>query len=192
MNSFYGVMALPTFRLYTPAMAAEITKHGREIIEHTRDVVEDMGYTVIYGDTDSVFVSGINDTDAARELESAINSKYNDYVSTFGIKEHRLQIEFEAFAPRALMVKKKRYAMRLDDGTNKIAGFQLKRSDTQPLARRLQETVINYILDGAKAPEVIEWYNKEKNGAYRDWETDRKSTRLNSSHRSLSRMPSSA
>ena len=28
--------------------------------------------------------------------------------------------------------------------------------------------------------------------AYRDWETDRKSTHLNSSHRSLSRMPSSA
>ena len=34
-------------------------------------------------------------------------------------------------------------------------------------------------------------YNKAS--AYRDWETiDRKSTRLNSSHRSLSRMPSSA
>ena len=30
------------------------------------------------------------------------------------------------------------------------------------------------------------------NTYYRDWETDRKSTRLNSSHRSLSRMPSSA
>ena len=28
--------------------------------------------------------------------------------------------------------------------------------------------------------------------AYRDWETDRKSTRLNSSHLKLSRMPSSA
>ena len=33
---------------------------------------------------------------------------------------------------------------------------------------------------------------KKTNTAYRDWETDRKSTRLNSSHRSLSRMPSSA
>ena len=33
---------------------------------------------------------------------------------------------------------------------------------------------------------------KEQPKAYRDWETDRKSTRLNSSHRSLSRMPSSA
>ena len=34
--------------------------------------------------------------------------------------------------------------------------------------------------------------NAIDNNAYRDWETDRKSTRLNSSHRSLSRMPSSA
>ena len=38
-------------------------------------------------------------------------------------------------------------------------------------------------------------YTKRPDAAkhtYRDWETDRKSTRLNSSHRSLSRMPSSA
>ena len=35
--------------------------------------------------------------------------------------------------------------------------------------------------------------NKNNKDKYRDWETeDRKSTRLNSSHRSLSRMPSSA
>ena len=33
---------------------------------------------------------------------------------------------------------------------------------------------------------------EQQDYAYRDWETDRKSTRLNSSHRSLSRMPSSA
>ena len=34
--------------------------------------------------------------------------------------------------------------------------------------------------------------NSKEKPIYRDWETDRKSTRLNSSHRSLSRMPSSA
>ena len=33
---------------------------------------------------------------------------------------------------------------------------------------------------------------KEKLAFYRDWETDRKSTRLNSSHSGESRMPSSA
>ena len=36
------------------------------------------------------------------------------------------------------------------------------------------------------------WINRLIACGYRDWETDRKSTRLNSSHRSLSRMPSSA
>ena len=33
---------------------------------------------------------------------------------------------------------------------------------------------------------------KYQDGSYRDWETDRKSTRLNSSHSAKSRMPSSA
>ena len=34
--------------------------------------------------------------------------------------------------------------------------------------------------------------DKKTGGEYRDWETDRKSTRLNSSHSRASRMPSSA
>ena len=35
-------------------------------------------------------------------------------------------------------------------------------------------------------------YDPDNPGDYRDWETDRKSTRLNSSHSAKSRMPSSA
>ena len=53
--------------------------------------------------------------------------------------------------------------------------FSDKENDIQKLVKLTKSE--NYIL-----------YNT----AYRDWETDRKSTRLNSSHRSLSRMPSSA
>ena len=36
------------------------------------------------------------------------------------------------------------------------------------------------------------YYRDWEIGRYRDWETDRKSTRLNSSHSAKSRMPSSA
>ena len=46
-----------------------------------------------------------------------------------------------------------------------------------------------------QAEAIVTGYPKVTGGevcSYRDWETDRKSTRLNSSHRSLSRMPSSA
>ena len=56
--------------------------------------------------------------------------------------------------------------------------------------------VVNNVLTSAKenygfnaaTGEYVDMFD----AAYRDWETDRKSTRLNSSHRSLSRMPSSA
>ena len=41
------------------------------------------------------------------------------------------------------------------------------------------------VMDGFERDEVITHF-------YRDWETDRKSTRLNSSHITRSRMPSSA
>ena len=40
--------------------------------------------------------------------------------------------------------------------------------------------------------KVIYWNIIDAETLYRDWETDRKSTRLNSSHSGESRMPSSA
>ena len=39
---------------------------------------------------------------------------------------------------------------------------------------------------------IRKWRQKYDRASYRDWETDRKSTRLNSSHSGESRMPSSA
>ena len=52
--------------------------------------------------------------------------------------------------------------------------------------RELSELIIK------EAREMLTEMAIENKPPYRDWETDRKSTRLNSSHRSLSRMPSSA
>ena len=46
--------------------------------------------------------------------------------------------------------------------------------------------------DEEKEKLWVEKLNKQERWAYRDWETDRKSTRLNSSHSGESRMPSSA
>ena len=48
---------------------------------------------------------------------------------------------------------------------------------------------IKALVEWIKKKGIADTYTKSR---YRDWETDRKSTRLNSSHRSLSRMPSSA
>ena len=48
------------------------------------------------------------------------------------------------------------------------------------------------ILASSNAGSVVTFSAGQKTIWYRDWETDRKSTRLNSSHSAKSRMPSSA
>ena len=65
---------------------------------------------------------------------------------------------------------------------------------TKPIDSNKKEKVVleegKSIVRNFPVEENIILENEEQ--VYRDWETDRKSTRLNSSHRSLSRMPSSA
>ena len=56
----------------------------------------------------------------------------------------------------------------------------------------LQSTSIQKTYNDTMSKRVYANNNDLASPTYRDWETDRKSTRLNSSHRSLSRMPSSA
>ena len=74
--------------------------------------------------------------------------------------------------------------------------FDIPAYEGETIEHKVQRIVLNKepIEDGA---EII--YTEKKDGVlpqyeqkYRDWETDRKSTRLNSSHITRSRMPSSA
>ena len=162
MNSFYGVMAFPSFRLYTPQMAEEVTRRGREIIEFTKETVEAQGYKVIYGDTDSVFVANIPDTAHAERLEQILNGNYNDYAHTNNLEEHRFRIEFEKFGTRAILVGKKRYAMKTEGGEYIVKGFQMVRSDAQQKTKDIQEEIIHRILDGATGTDIRNYYLKEK------------------------------
>ena len=52
--------------------------------------------------------------------------------------------------------------------------------------------LIGIAKDAHAAAEAMKGHSPQAENIYRDWETDRKSTRLNSSHLKLSRMPSSA
>ena len=62
--------------------------------------------------------------------------------------------------------------------------------------REVTEDLGDKSIDGEYIRSRYKWFRKKGgefiNHMYRDWETDRKSTRLNSSHSGESRMPSSA
>jgi DNA polymerase-2 len=104
MNSFYGVLGTPGCRFAASQLAGAITTLGQRILFWTRDQVSSLGYEVIYGDTDSLFVlSGAGpDAPAAslaalgEELAGRINGLVSAFVkSEYGL-ESRLELEFEA------------------------------------------------------------------------------------------------
>jgi DNA polymerase elongation subunit (family B) len=119
-------------------------------------------YKVVAGDTDSLMISGVESREEGEQLEIKLNKAVEKYAKEQGIIDNRLHIEFEAYATRAIFAGKKRYGMKLDDGTYKIRGFQLVRSDAQQKTKEFQEEIIHKILDGASDKEIRNYYNSEK------------------------------
>ncbi len=144
-NAFYGYMGYAGARWYHRPAAEATTALGRRYIQETIETAEEMGFEIVYGDTDSVFIKG----DDARERADAFQERVNAELPEF------MELEFEGFYPRGLFTStdagegaKKKYALRAADGTTKIVGFEQVRRDWSPVARKTQEQVIEQVLAG--------------------------------------------
>jgi len=163
MNSFYGVLGSPGCRFYDARLASSITRRGHEIIQTSRDRIEEQGYRVIYGDTDSLFVllGESVDEGEAMAIGAQLANTLNDWWRTHLASEHRLEsfldLEFETLYLRFLMPtvrgeqtgSKKRYAgmVRSDDGGTQMVfkGLESVRTDWTALARRFQRELYRRI-----------------------------------------------
>ena len=166
MNSFYGILGATGCRFHDSRLASSITRRGHEIIRRTRDMIEQGGEAVIYGDTDSLFVlfgAGVDEA-AARDRGGAIAAKLNDWWRRTVEGEHRvesfLEIEFETHFLKFLMPtvrgdvtgSKKRYAglVRTGDGGHDLVfkGLESVRTDWTPLARSFQRELYRRVFLG--------------------------------------------
>jgi DNA polymerase I len=161
MNTYYGVSGYTRFRLFDREIGAAVTSVGRAIIEHTRRVIQEMGYTVIYGDTDSCMVQ-LPPLDRERTIATAkaIEKQLNESYSGFAKQElnadtHYFSIKFEKIYARFFQAgKKKRYAGQLvwkegkDVNEIDIVGFEIRRSDTPQITKIVQKRVMELILSG--------------------------------------------
>ena len=183
MNTYYGVSGYPRFRLFDREIGSAATSVGRAIIEHTRNVIEQMGFKVIYGDTDSCMVQLSKDLTkeqtiaTARTIEKRLNESYKDFAKKeLNADEHFFSIKFEKIYARFFQAgKKKRYAGSLvwkegkDVHETDIVGFEIRRSDTPQITKVVQQRVMEMILggegyDGIKTflSEVIKKYRSGK------------------------------
>jgi DNA polymerase II len=154
MNSFYGVLGTRACRFYNPALANSITGMGREMLLWSKRWFEEAGFSVLYGDTDSLFVhSGSDDPDRAREqgrqLATALSSDIARYIGERWRVQSRLELEFEKlylklFLPRARHSTRgasKRYAGLLHDKNTdsvEFVGMEVVRRDWTALAKQVQ------------------------------------------------------
>ncbi|MDD1671779.1 MAG: DNA-directed DNA polymerase [Methanomicrobiales archaeon] len=161
MNTYYGVSGYTRFRLYDREIGAAITSVGRAIIEHTRQVIETMGYHVLYGDTDSCMVQiprgdTASTAGIAREIERQVNSSYDNFSrDILNADRHYFSIKFEKIYQRFFQAgRKKRYAGHLvwregkDVDEIDIVGFEIRRSDSPQITRLAQRKVMEMILRG--------------------------------------------
>ncbi|MBI2422130.1 MAG: DNA polymerase II [Candidatus Hydrogenedentes bacterium] len=163
MNAFYGVLGTPGCRFYDPRLAGSITRYGHQLLTRSKDFVEAAGCTVIYGDTDSVFVLLGADyaepaaLEKAAELAAALNAWWRETLRVeFDVESH-LEIEFETLYLRFLMPTirnseegtKKRYAglLRNSQGKLEVAfkGLESVRTDWTPLARSFQRELFRRV-----------------------------------------------
>jgi DNA polymerase delta subunit 1 len=154
-NSVYGFTGATVGQLPCLEISSSVTAFGRQMIDHTKSMVEakytiQNGYAhdaqVIYGDTDSVMVKfGVDTVSEAMDL----GNEAADLVSTTFIKP--IKLEFEKVYCPYLLMNKKRYAGLYWTNKEKYdkldtKGIETVRRDNCGLVRILVETVLNKIL----------------------------------------------
>ncbi len=159
MNSFWGVLANPNCRYFNLEMANAITAFARQIIHMTSDKIEKMGYRVIYGDTDSLFVctdkSQIDSKKLGKEISEEINSFYKEYIKKEYSRRSYLDLEFDKLyisfmIPKTRNVEtergaKKRYAGLIYKNGKEIldiTGLESIRGDWTEAAQEFQKELL--------------------------------------------------
>ncbi|WP_338849203.1 DNA polymerase II [Massilia sp. W12] len=158
MNAFYGVLGSSGCRFFDPRLASSITMRGHQIMHFTRKLIEEQGYPVIYGDTDSTFVwlkSAHSEQEAdaiGRRLVAHVNAWLAQYIQEQYGLESALELQYETHYRRFLMPtirgseegSKKRYA-GLKGEEMVFKGLETVRSDWTPLAQQFQQTLYERI-----------------------------------------------
>ncbi|HYA21653.1 MAG TPA: DNA-directed DNA polymerase [Thermoproteota archaeon] len=134
-NATYGYTGWLGARWYSKEVAESTTAWGRSLITKASEIAKGLGLLIIYGDTDSLFVS--HDEKRTKELLQRIEKELGFDVRVENI--YSMVVFTEA---------KKRYAGMTDEGKLDIVGLEAVRSDWSEVARQAQRKILGVLLSG--------------------------------------------
>ena len=159
-NSMYGYLGFAPARWYSLEAAKSITAYGRYYINDVIKRAESAGFKVLYGDTDSVFLSLLG---RSRNEADAFIKKVNNKLPGM------MELEFEGFYPRGIFVSvkdterggaKKKYALLGEDGEIIIKGFESVKRNYSRIAKEVQETVLDFVLRDEDVEKAFDFMRK--------------------------------
>lgn len=125
-------------------MHEAITGGAREVLIRTRDIAEEMGFSVLHGIVDCLWVKG-GDIRALRERverETGLHAVAGTY-------------DWIVFLPMADGTGAyNRYYGRLQDGIMKFRGIAARRGDTPPYIRDVQQRMLHVLGSAATLPDI--------------------------------------
>lgn len=143
-NSFYGYLGYSGARWYSREAAEATTYLGRKYIQDTIETAEEMGFEMVYGDTDSVMLR----KDSIEESMDGFLEEVNSQLPKF------MELEFEGLFKRGFFTSKdsgegakKKYALIDEKANLKITGFEQVRRDWSPIAKKTQKKVLRKVLE---------------------------------------------
>ncbi|NIM45915.1 MAG: DNA polymerase II, partial [Nitrososphaeria archaeon] len=131
---------------------------GREVIKETVKKANEMGLTVIYGDTDSLFIE--------------YTSKKVDDLLGWIEKDLRLEAKLEKVYEKVVFTEaKKRYAGLTEENELDVVGLEMIRRDWCDYARETQGELLRIVLGDGGLDEVLN-YVKDRSSKLKRREID--------------------
>jgi len=168
-NSLYGMFGNEYSRYFNEKKAELVTKKGREIIEKIKSFANEYFGKVVYGDTDSIFISiseVVRDSNKIVDVAKLVEEEINRYIRPYEVKLEAV-FRYILFIKSGQKGAKKRYWGITIDGNEIVRGLEVRRSDWCRLAKIVQKEVIKMVFEGRTKEEILKYLADIKNRLYK-------------------------
>jgi DNA polymerase I len=135
INSGYGVFGYQYFKYYDPMVAELVTAFGRDTLIKMQSIATELGFVVLYGDTDSLFLNNLESINDAQQFIDKCKLKLG------------IAVEHEKTFIILILVGKKHYVGILSDPNREpiIKGMEGIKSDRPEFIHRVFRQLVDDI-----------------------------------------------